>query len=172
MESPKKFRIKPGGEQFTPADFDESAAWSEYYDFEEIDLIASWGIDRNEAEQAFRRLDTGGAHARYTVLDLERLPFGNMRIFLKANFVHSTGIVINGYLMNADAFVIGLFLGDEVLSFSKHPDLLKLMMSNKQKAETFLGVSELFPLKYQTGFVDAAGAPITGEFSIGKQDPE
>jgi hypothetical protein len=164
MKSPVNLRIKPGDEPLTRADFEECPAWSEYYDYEELDVIASWGADRNWVTQQLKTMDTGGAHPNYTILDLDRLPHDNMRIFLKAEFLHSSGKKIDGYVMNADAFCIGLFLRSKILTFSRHPLLRSMMLPGKKEAETELGVAELFPLTYRTRFHDAQGKPIVGEF--------
>lgn len=164
MTSSANFRIKPGSEPFTLADFEECPAWSEYYDYDELDVIASWGVDRNWVAQQFRALDTGCAHPNYTILDLDRLPHDNMRIFLKAEFQHSSGKKIDGYIMNADAFCIGLFLRSKNLTFSRHPLIRSMMLPGKKEAEAELGVAELFPLAYRARFGNAEGRPIVGEF--------
>lgn len=164
MTSAAHFRIKSGDEPLTRADFEECPAWSEHYDYAELDVIASWGVDRNWVAQQFRTMDTGGAHPNYTILDLDRLPQDNMRIFLKAEFQHSSGKKIDGYVMNADAFYIGLFLRSKDLTFSRHPLLRSMMLLGKKEAEAELGVAELFPLSYRTSFRDAEGKPIVGEF--------
>jgi hypothetical protein len=160
----EKFRIKPGGESFTQMDFEESPAWSEHYDYDELDVIASWGVDRRWAAQQFKAMGTGGAHPNYTILDLDRLPHENMRIFLKAEFQHSSGKKIDGYIMNADAFCIGLFLHSKDFTFSRQPLLRSMLLPKKKKVEAKLGVAELFPLAYRTSFRDAEGKPIVGEF--------
>jgi hypothetical protein len=161
-----KFRIKPGSEAFTRADFEESPAWSEHYDYDELDTIASWGVDRSWVAQEFRAMDTGGSHPNYTILDLDRLPHDHMRIFLKAEFRHSTGITVTGYIMNAEAYCIGLFVGAQDFTFSRHPALRSMMLSKKKEAEELLGVSELFPLSYRTSFHDRHGKLIAGEFAF------
>jgi len=166
MTSPLKFRIKPPGEGFTRADFDHSPAWSEHYDYYELDTIASWGVDRTWVTEQFRAMDDGGSHPNYTILDLERLPHDHMRIFLKAEFRHMSGATIAGYIMNADAFCIGLFIGEQDFIFSRHPALRSMILPMKNEAEALLGVSGLFPLRYQTSFRDQHGAPISGEFAL------
>lgn len=163
-----KFRIKPGGEVLTKTDFEDVPAWSEHYDYEDIDLIASWGIDRNWVAQQFKEMDTGGAHPHFTILDLDRLPHDNMRIFLKAEFSHRSGRKIAGFIMNADAFCIRIFLREGDFTFSRHPLLRKDAAPAKRAVEAELGVSELFPLTYRTNFSDADGRPIEGEFSLGE----
>lgn len=166
MTPATKFRIKPGGEAFTRADFEESPAWSEHYDYDELDTIASWGVDRSWVAQQFRAMDTGGSHPNYTILDLERLPHDHMRIFLKAEFQHRSGMTLTGYIMNVDAFCIGLFLSGQDFAFSRHPALRSMMLPKKKEAEELLGVSELFPLSYRTSFRDQRGDPIVGEFAF------
>ena len=166
MTAIARFRIKSGGEPLVRADFDECPAWSEHYDYEDLDLIASWGVDRSWVAAQFKAMDTGGAHPNFTILDLERLPHDNMRIFLKAEFRHSSGKIIDGYVMNADAFCIGLFTGSGDFLFSRHPQLRSMMLPKKKAVEAELGVAELFPLAYSTRFRNAHGQPIAGEFSF------
>src|SRR3954465_8496704 len=137
-----KFRIKPGDEPLTKADFEEVPAWSEHYDFEELDLIASWGVDRSWLAEQFKTMETGGSHPNYTILDLDRLPHQNMRIFLQAEFEHRNGRKIDGYIMNADAFCIGLFLRTSDCTFSRHPLLRSMMLPKKRAIEEDLGVAE------------------------------
>ena len=166
MRNKDRFRIIPGDEPLTEADFIEWPAWSEHYDFEDIELIASWGIDRDWIAQQFRDMNTGGSHPHFTILDLEHLPHENMRIFLKAEFRHGSGLVIPGIIMNSDAFYIELFVGEEIGSFSRHPSLGSEMMELKRRLEKKLGVDELFPLRYFTPFRDSDGRIIEGEFSL------
>lgn len=164
MTPPSKFRIKSGERPLTPADFKECPAWSEHYDYDELDVIASWGVDREWAAKEFRRMDTGGSHPNYTILDLENLPHSNMRIFLKATFRHPKVSLIDGYVMNADAFCIGLFIGGHEFVFSRHPEMGALNAPLKHRAEKLLGIGNLFPLRYETEFSDAAGNAINSEF--------
>lgn len=166
MTSVAKFRIKPGGESFTRADFEMAPAWSEHYDLEELDVIASWGVDRSWVAQQFRAMDTGGAHPNYTILDLDRLPHDNRRIFLKAEFQHRSGKKIDGYIMNDDAYCIGLFLRSDDFIFSRNSLLRSMMLPKKEEAEVELGVAELFPLAYRTRFLDRQGKPVAGEFLL------
>jgi hypothetical protein len=60
-----KFKIKRGEEYLCKSDFDFWPAWSEHYDYDEIDDIASWGIDREWALSKFSEYDTGGPHPHY-----------------------------------------------------------------------------------------------------------
>jgi len=86
-----KFRIKSGGGRLERSDFDYWPAWSEYYDFEELDLIETWGIARDWALGKFCEHNKGGSHPHYTILDLDNLPFDNMRIYLLADFITPGG---------------------------------------------------------------------------------
>src|SRR5689334_18549461 len=133
MTPAAKFRIKPPGEAFTRADFEVSPAWSEHYDYDELDTIASWGIDRTWVAEQFSAMDTGGPHPNYTILDLERLPYEHMRIFLKAQFRHASGLTLDGYIMNSDAYCIGLFLASRDFMFSRHPALRSMMLPQKKE---------------------------------------
>lgn len=166
MTQASTFRIKAGDDPLTREDFDEWPAWSEHYDYDELEVIASWGVDRNWLAQRFKDLDLGGSHPHYTILDLKELPHDNMRIFLKATFAHPSGIKLHGYVMNADAFCICLFAAEKRFIFSRHPLLNSMMLSMKSEAEKALQLPNLFPLYYKTAFSDPAGQPIVGEFTI------
>lgn len=68
--------------------------------------------------------------------------------------------------MNADAYCVGLFVGERDFIFSRHPGLRSRMLPQKKDVEEFLGVSELFPLSYRTVFLDQDGELIAGKFSF------
>lgn len=161
-----KFQIKRGEDYLTRHDFEFWPAWSEHYDFEEIRLIASWGIDREWTLSKFREYDTGGAHPHYTILDLEKLPLENMRIFLKASFEHRSGATLDGYIMNEGALVIVLFSPTRDYTFSNHPALRNEMERQVQSAETEFAISPLFPLKFSTQFQNVLGETIGGIYQL------
>ena len=68
--------------------------------------------------------------------------------------------------MNANAFVIGLFVGKSEFTFTRHPDLHKRMLTEKKEVERDLGILELFPLTYKTDFYTSEGKIIAGTFDI------
>lgn len=90
-----KFRIKPGGEVLTKADFEEVPAWSEHCEYEDVDLIASWGIDRNWVVQQFTEMDTGGADPHFEVLTTPNILLKQRFDFSKIENAAETDEVVN-----------------------------------------------------------------------------
>ncbi len=164
----EKFVIKPGSDPLTHADFESWPAWSEHYDFEEIDDIQSWGIDREWALSKFREYDTGGSHPHYTILDLENLQLNNMRIYLKATFHHYSGTVLTGYIMNLGEMCISLFSQKTEYLFTNHPMFAKDMEAQAKDAEIEYSLSKLFPLPFSTEFKDHSGEQIRGIYQLNK----
>lgn len=162
----EKFKIKRGEECLNRNDFEYWPAWSEHYDYDEIDVIESWGIDRKLTLNKFAEYDNGGLHPHYTILDLRNLPFENKRIFLLAKFKHSSGKTCTGYIMNMGELCISIFTPKSEYIFSSHPDLRNDMRDYQIKAESELGVSDLFPLSFTTGFFNSNGDPIVGIFDL------
>lgn len=161
-----KFRIKPGEEYLTRADFKYWPAWSEHYDFDEIKSIVSWGVDREWILSKFKEFDSGGSHPHYTILDLENLPLENMRIFLKASFEHASGITIDGYIMNEGDLAIVLFSPTRAYQFSKHPIFHDEMQNLLLDAEREYAISPLFPLKFSTQFKNSSNQSISGVYQL------
>ena len=161
-----KFRIKPGEDCLEQADFDYWPAWSEYYDFEEVDLIESWGIARDWVLGKFCEYDKGGSHSHYTILDLDKLPFDNMRIFLLADFYTPDGYKLSGYIMNKADLCITIFSRDCDYTFSTHPLLLDQSRASERAILESHSLSRLFPLRYETRFKDGDGHGISGEYKL------
>ena len=164
--STEAFKIKRGEDYLDRSDFDYWPAWSEHYDYEEIDDIERWGINREYALGKFREYDTGGAHPHYTILDLDQLPLDNMRIFLKASFIHPEGEIFQGYIMNQGELYITIFAEKEEYSFSNHPALSIEMKELAKKAERDLGVKKIFPIEFKTNFENKEGQSISGTYSL------
>jgi len=162
----ENFKIKKGEDDLERSDFEYWPAWSEHYDYEEIDDIERWGINREYALDKFREYDTGGAHPHYTILDLDHLPLDNMRIFLKASFIHSEGKIFPGYIMNQGDLYITIFGKKEEYSFSNHSMLSIEMKELAEKAANDLGVTSLFPIEFKTDFKNEEGQYIAGSYSL------
>ena len=169
MKPIEQFRILSGRVSLSRACFDAFPAWSEFYDPEELDLIASWGVPREWLNSQVDKLHEGSSHAHYTILDLDNLPHDNMRIFLKAEFKHSCGARIDGFIMNADAYCISIFIGNEEYHFSRNSLLRDEAEARKRTVERQLGIASLFPLEYHTEFVDRNGKKIEGSFELQKK---
>ena len=161
-----KFRIKPGEEDLERDDFEYWPVWSEHYDYEEIEGIEKWGVDKQWALDKFKEFDTGGSHPHYTVLDLNNLPLDNIRIYIKAKFNLPNGQELNGYIMNLAELCIGIFGGDKDYLFSNHEMLSDEMTVLHEQAAKEFNVNSLFPLKFETEFRDSDGKPIMGIYKL------
>jgi hypothetical protein len=117
--SPDVFTLVPMS-QLTRQHFDLHPIWSEYYDFEEREEIASWGIDRKWLDRELLRVHDGNDHGAYPILRPYPLP-ERMRLYIRARFLTPDGDQLDGYVMNEDAGVINLFVGTEQYCFSKTP---------------------------------------------------
>lgn len=146
--------------------FNECAVWSEFYDFDELEDIRSWGVDEKYIVELLRTAEKGGAHPYYPVHNLEILP-DRMRIFIYAKFVSPSGTEFDGVICNPSPFVIGIFLGDEIEIFN--PNLMEFWNLNEAKVRSAfdIGKEPIFPLHYSTSFKDSSGNKIAGVFSRG-----
>ncbi len=167
--SSEKFVIKAGSDYLNRQDFEYWPAWSEHYDYDEILDIQSWGVDKQWALAKFSDYDTGGPHPHYTILNLERLPLDNMRIFLKAVFEHSSGAKFNGYIMNEGDLCITIFSESVEYNFSNHPLFKADMDKQARVAETDFGIDRLFPLHFTTQFKNRNGNVISGIYNLTNQ---
>lgn len=78
------------------------------------------------------------------------------------------GQKLNGYVMNEDAYVLWIFVGKDEFGFSRNrgqydanaEDLANL------KAKLSNSTSDIFPVKYETDFLDSQDNLITGVFSL------
>lgn len=156
------FRVIPQS-KLSSEHFDEYPVWSEHYDYDEIDDIVDWGINKEWCLQEFEEKEKGNEHSVYPVLRTEPLP-DRMRIFIKAEFRTDKGRVLKGYVMNEDAFCITIFSGKEDYTFSSHPmlwDLNKESLRKLSEAEG-MGMHDVFPLNFSTNFTRNDGTPIEG----------
>lgn len=165
-----KFRVLPESE-LSERHFDEWPVWSEHYDYEEIEDIERWGLNRDEVLQAFQQNERGDEHCVYTMLEANPFP-PRMRIFIKASLEAANGQRLKGYVMNEDAFCLCVFNSDQTFSFSSHPMLESLNREEEHKLLQSLGSSAvtLFPMKYQTDYHGTNGEVIAGSFQYGARE--
>ena len=146
--------------------FEAYPIWSEHYDYDEIDEIVSWGIDREWLLQEIRAKCTGSEHCVYPLLQTDPLP-ARMRIFIKARFQTPDGVILSGFVVNEDAYAMGIFWGNAEYGFNNHPLLRELNKVQEAKLKEAVGYT-IFPLKYETDFRNNDGERIRGEFSFGE----
>lgn len=169
-----KFRVIPGDE-LSERHFDEWPVWSEHYDFDEIEDIVRWGLNRQEVLRLFQENKRGDEHCVYTLLESNPFP-DRMRIFIKASLEAANGQRFKGYVINEDAFCLSVFHGGEEFFFSSHPMLDSINQEQEQGLLESLGAAgaRLFPMKYTTEYRAASGEGISGVFRYGgcEADPD
>lgn len=165
-----KFRVLPQSE-LSEQHFDEWPVWSEHYDYDEIEDIERWGLDREEVLQAFRQNEKGNEHCVYTMLEANPFP-PRMRVFIRASLETANGQRLKGYIMNEDAFCLTVFRHGQKFVFSAHPMLEDLNREQEQTLLQVLGTpsATLFPITYRTDYRDANGKAIAGRFQYGARD--
>ena len=162
-----KFRVIPQstlGEE----EFDFFPVWSEHYDYEEIEDIVRWGLDKDVVLKMFDENEHGNEHSVYTLLESNPFP-ERMRIFIKAHLTTTSGVKMKGYIMNENAYCLGVFVNGEKYFFSRHEMLSDLNSESAAKLAQALGldINKLFPMAYETDFTDKSGNIITGSFNYG-----
>jgi hypothetical protein len=156
--------------QLSEKNFDEYPVWSEHYDWDEIRDIERWGLDQEYVLRLFEENSPDNEHCVYTLLESNPFP-DRMRIFIRAAIRAADGRELKGYIMNEDAFCLGIYHHGEEFVFSKHP---MLEPENKKDEQQLLralgGPATIFPVKYETEFRQKTGGLITGEFKYGARD--
>lgn len=139
--------------------------WSEYYDFEELSEIASWGVSTDQFLRDVESLNLTGEHAAYPVLDLSHIP-DRMRIYLKASLKCADGKTFDGYIVNPDPDAFVLFVGDSTFIFNT--GLSQLAQKELQRLAIQLNTSpdEIRPTEFATEFRRADGSLIAGPISL------
>ncbi len=167
MDFKDKFRIV-ASKDLKASDFSYHPLWSVYEDFDEIDEIASWGINKEEAHQALMDNFIDQIHPYYTV-PVEAFPPSRLCFFCKAVFTTSGGRQIDGAIMNGGTLVVKLFLdNDEMETISYHPGLRIMAINTLKKVSKRLNLdfSELRKLQFETVIPIAKDKRIRGELTM------
>lgn len=163
----QRFKVIPES-QLSEAYFDLFPVWSERYDYGEIEDIVQWGLDKEEVLRLFEVNSLGNEHCVYTLLESNPFP-DRMRIFIRATLQAKTGVSLKGYVMNENAFCLGVFVSGKELIFSKHPLLEKDNAAHeKQLMELLVIKNDIFPITYKTDFLAKNEKVIAGEFMCRK----
>lgn len=157
--------------QLSELDFDRFPVWSEYYDFEEIEDIERWGLDRNTVLALFETNSPENEHCVYTLLQSNPFP-ERMRIFIRAKLRAASGAPLKGYIMNENAFCLGVFHYGKEYIFSRHPLLHEENDKHKVELAKAIGTKPdtVFPIRYKTEFNDKNGNRISGIFTYVKSE--
>src|SRR5690606_32813807 len=152
--------------QLSKCHFDLHPIWSEYYDFDELEKIVSWGVDRQWLQRGLERVDDGSDHCAYPILRPYPLP-GRMRLYMKARFVTAGGTKLDGWVMNENAFVVTLFTDDGEYGFSRHSALGDLNGQDLRRLQAAIGRSDdpVCPLRYETDFLGPDNMLLAGTFT-------
>lgn len=163
------FRVLPES-QLDEEAFYDFPVWSEHYDFDEIEEIVGWGLDREHVLGLFDANSPGSEHCVYTLLQSNPFP-PRMRIFIRATISAADGRILKGRVMNEDAFCLEIFYGGERYIFSRHPMLESGNQAKERLLLKALGPdARVFPVRYETGFCHADGAAIADSFMYGTKE--
>ena len=159
----KKFRVIPQSE-LSEADFDDYPVWSEHYDYDELEEIEAWGLNRQQVLTLFAEKSPENGHCVYTLLQTNPFP-ERTRIFIRASISCTDGTRFKGYIMNEDAYCLTIFHSGKEFVFSKHPLLARENQRSEHKLLEVAGMSSgIFPMRYETEFHDKTGRRIAGVF--------
>lgn len=149
--------------ELKPADFKDSEVWSEYYDFEELEELKSWGVEDQYINQLLEIAKEGASHPYYTVPKTEALP-DRMQIFVSCKFTSNTGREFEGVIINPDPFVIGIFCNDEIQMFN--PNLMDFWKKSEEivRSTHDVGDEPIFPLRFSTSYKDSEGNTVKGTY--------
>jgi hypothetical protein len=147
------FRVLPRS-KLSEEEFDAFPVWCEHYDWEEIEDIERWGLNRDETLRLFNQNSQGNEHCVYTLLEANPFP-QRIRIFIRAIITGADGRKLKGYVMNEGAFCLTIFHDNKQFVFSRHP---MLNTENKRHEEALCnaigGAAVTFPALYETEFKD------------------
>ncbi len=166
----EQFRVIPQS-QLSEREFDDFPVWSEHYDFEEIEDIERWGLDRTTVLDLFNRNSPGNEHCVYTLLQCNPFP-ERMRIFIRTKLQTASGDQLKGYIMNENAFCMGVFHKGKEYIFSRHPQLEEENNKHKVKLAKSMGINPdtIFLIKFETEFNARNGEKIAGVFIYEKAE--
>lgn len=145
--------------------FEAWPVWSELYDAEELHEIVSWGVSEVHFLAELERLDLGNEHAAYPVLNTAYVP-DRMRIYIRAKVRCSDNRILDGYVVNPDAYAFGVFVGNTEFAFNTNlksdcgEELSRLAFALDASPEA------IKPLTFSTDFHDAMGSMIAGELAM------
>ena len=146
-----------------PLDFNEHKVWSEYYDFEELEELRSWGIAEHYINDLLSIAKEGGSHPYYPVPRSVLLP-DRMRIYILSKFITPNGDELRGIIINPNPFVFGIFCGDEIVNFNLNLKDFWSKSEEKVRSAYNTGQSPIFPLQYSTMKLNSEGNQIMGVF--------
>ena len=145
--------------------FEEYPVWSEFYDFDEIDEIVGWGVDREWLIDQLSVIHSGSNHAAYPVLYTDPLPH-RQRLYIRASFETASGLALDGYTIDEGSYAVAIWAHGVEYGFNVNlPDFAREDAARLAKS---LGATteQLFPMRFETAFrMPDDDSPICGTFS-------
>jgi hypothetical protein len=163
----ERFKIISSSE-FIPEVFDYHPVWSEYYDYDELDEIEEWGIDREGALKELLEKSREGPHALYTV-PIEAFPPERMRFYTLAVITASDGKQFKGSVMNAGELIISVFLDEkQEVILPAHPALREDAIKGLEiiGSSFLMEMDDILDLRFETVIKDGRRKAIEGVFRI------
>jgi hypothetical protein len=145
--------------------FEQHPIWSEYYDYDEREEIIEWGVDSIWLAAELEHVHNGSDHCAYPILRPYPLP-ERMRLYIKARITTAENDILDGYVMNEDAYVLVIFAADHKFCFSRMFSDLNQKELARLKASLSKSMNKIFPVQYETDFLDSKSNLIAGTFSL------
>ncbi|MBO1257087.1 hypothetical protein J3L16_15490 [Alteromonas sp. 5E99-2] len=153
-------------QHLTPDLFKECPVWSEYYDYEELEELSSWGVKKRHIDKLLKIAKKDAAHPYYPINNMLSLP-DRMRIFIHVVFKTPSGRSLEGVICNPNPFVIGIFVNEVIELFNPNlPEFWEKAESNLRKVFNIENEA-VFPLAYETEYEDSNGTKIQGVYEFG-----
>jgi hypothetical protein len=164
-----KFRIV-SAKDFIPEVFAYHPLWSEFYDFDELDDIERWGLNRQTTFEELKSKTIEQQHPFYT-LPLSEFPPLRMRYFCLANILTKSGRLLQGSIMNDGELIIEVFLDSNLgIILSRHPFFENETRNSLMSLARSLQITpeELSTISYKTVLTDHNGNHTEGkvEFQV------
>jgi hypothetical protein len=164
--SPDVFTLVPMS-SLSKQHFESHPIWSEYYDYDEREEIVAWGVDAQWLTSELERVHTGNDHCAYPILRPYPLP-DRMRLYIRAIITLKNRRTLVGYVMNEDAYVLSIFADEEEFCFTRNGVLSELNDKDLKRLSAKIDCSpnDVFPVTYETEFLDSEDKLIAGVFSL------
>ncbi|WP_299769018.1 hypothetical protein [uncultured Pseudoteredinibacter sp.] len=156
----EEFRIT---RDLKPSDFSEHEVWSEYYDFDELEELRSWGVAEHQINELLSIAKEGSGHPYYPIPRSVSLP-DRMRVYILSKFITANGDELRGIIINPNPFVFGIFCGNGIVMFSQNLKDFWSKSEEKVRSSYNTGQSPIFPLQYSAIKPDSEGNQIMGVF--------
>ena len=130
--------------EISDALFEKHPAWASYYEPDDIDAIANWGIDRGEIVKMLESIEYSDDYI-FPMLSVENeYPFKFE--YYKAIFTTPSGIAINGYTIGTRIYAIGIFTHKDHYILNLNLKDRALEAENRILSDIGMESDTLFPL--------------------------